>query len=165
MKRAVPVVLVAALLLLAARTVQCSEPDTLRGRVVTVLDGDTLDVLVDQRPVRVRLWGIDAPEKDQAFGQKSKESLSTCAFGRPVAVTVRGKDRYDRALGTVFAGAIDCNRRQVHAGMAWWYQKYAPQAADLAADEARARNARVGLWVDPAPVPPWAFRAAKRGPR
>jgi len=149
--------MLAAVLLLAALQARA---DPLAGRVVGVTDGDTLTVLVDRRPVKVRLHGIDAPEKAQAFGARSKQALSTLAFGKDAAVDVRDTDRYGRLVAVVTVAGRNVNREQVRAGMAWWYRKYAPDDRELQALEADARKARRGLWADRAPVPPWEFRRA-----
>ena len=137
------------------------------GKVVRVLDGDTFELLVDQRPVRIRVTGIDAPEKDQPFGQQSRQSLASMVDNNPVAVLVRGKDRYGRTLGTVYAKictpapcrSVYVNTEQVKAGMAWAY-RFHGQAVDPAMLklETQARSERVGLWSAPNAVEPWKWR-------
>ncbi|HGV2041717.1 TPA: thermonuclease family protein [Escherichia coli] len=137
------------------------------GKVVRVLDGDTFELLVDQRPVRIRVTGIDAPEKDQPFGQRSRQSLAGMVDNNPVAVLVRGKDRYGRTLGTVYAKictpapcrSVYVNAEQVKAGMAWAY-RFHGQAVDPAMLklETQARSERVGLWSVPHAVEPWKWR-------
>jgi micrococcal nuclease len=136
--------------------------ETIEGKVVAVADGDTVTVLVDRVQVKVRLWGIDAPEKAQAFGQRSREHVSSLVFGRQVRVEVWGRDRYDRTLGRIYVDATDVNLQMVRAGMAWWYQKYSPKAQDIEVAEQQARSAKLGLWRDVDPQPPWEFRKAKR---
>jgi len=142
-----------------------AEADELRGKVVGISDGDTATVLVAGAPVKVRLWGIDAPEKAQAFGQRSKQALSDLAFGKEIVVEVRGHDRYGRTLGLLRVGGLHVNHAMVRAGMAWWYQQYAPKALDLQAAELAARKAGVGLWRDVAPEAPWLFRRTQREAR
>ncbi|HHJ0705155.1 thermonuclease family protein [Escherichia sp. Ec20190506] len=138
------------------------------GKVVRVLDGDTFELLVDQRPVRIRVTGIDAPEKDQPFGQRSRQSLAGMIDGNPVAVRVKGKDRYGRTLGAVYAKicapsapcrAVYVNAEQVKTGMAWAY-RFHGQAVDPAMLklETQARSERVGLWSAPNAVEPWKWR-------
>ena len=142
---------------------QCANAtEVLRGRVVAIADGDTLTLLVGTQQVKVRLLGIDAPEKKQAFGTRSRQELSDCAFGKEVVVTSKGSDRYKRVLGDVAVNGESCNLRQVSAGMAWWYRKYSPNEKTLEAAEAKARQAKRGLWVDPLPTPPWEFRHAPK---
>jgi endonuclease YncB( thermonuclease family) len=132
--------------------------DTTTGRVVGISDGDTLTVLRDREQVKVRLVEIDAPEKAQAFGEKSKQSLSELCFDKPATLTETGKDRYGRTLARVQCDGIDSNAEQVRRGMAWVYRKYAPKDSPLYAVEAQAKAARRGLWADDAPVPPWEWR-------
>ncbi|HGA7067000.1 TPA: thermonuclease family protein [Salmonella enterica subsp. enterica serovar Saintpaul] len=137
------------------------------GKVGRVLDGDTFELLVDQQPVRIRVIGIDAPEKDQPFGKQSRQSLASMVDGNPVAVLVRGKDRYGRTLGTVYAKicppapcrSVYVNAEQVKAGMAWAY-RFHGQAVDPAMLklETQARSERVGLWSAPNAVEPWKWR-------
>ena len=140
----------------------------LAGRVVGVADGDTLTVLDSQNMQhKIRLGGIDAPEKKQPFGNRSKEALSDCAFGKSVVVEWDKTDRYQRKVGKVIASGIDCNLRQLKLGMAWHYKKYAGEQSQgdkvtYAKSEDVARGARTGLWTDSAPVAPWDFRAETR---
>lgn len=135
------------------------------GQVVGVTDGDTITVLDDQRTQhKIRLAGIDAPEKAQAFGQQSKEHLSSLVFGRRVTVEAEKQDRYRRTVGKVVIDGRDANLAMVVAGMAWHYKKYedeqTPSDRLLYADaEQGARDARLGLWRDAQPTPPWDFRA------
>lgn len=138
------------------------------GAVVGVADGDTVTVL-DASLVqhKVRLAGIDAPEKGQAFGARSKQSLSDCAFGRRARVEGEKIDRYGRLVGKVLVGGVDCNLRQVQAGLAWHYKQYEreqsfPDKLAYAKAEERAREERAGLWRDAAPQPPWDYRRERR---
>lgn len=137
--------------------------DVLEGKVVGVTDGDTVTVLVDRREIKVRVAGIDAPEKKQAFGQRSKEHLSDCAFGKAVSVQWNKSDRYGRTIGKVTAGGVDCGLRQIQDGLAWHYKAYAKEqsAIDRAAyseGESQAVSRKAGLWIQPNPTPPWEFR-------
>jgi endonuclease YncB( thermonuclease family) len=140
----------------------------LMGRVVGVADGDTITVLDDQRVQhKIRLAGIDAPEKSQAFGQRSKAFLSSLVFSKPVVVETQKTDRYGRTVGKVLVGDRDANLALVVAGMAWHYKKYETEqsASDrmiYASAEQDARVARQGLWADPSAMPPWEWRAQKR---
>lgn len=131
------------------------------GRVVGVTDGDTVKVLCDGVETKVRLDQIDAPERNQAFGTKSKEALSHLVFDRTVRVESSGTDRYGRTLGTLWIGETDANREMVRLGYAWAYRKYLRDDALLEV-EASAQSARRGLWADKAPIPPWEFRKASR---
>ena len=150
---------------------------TLVGRVVAVADGDSITVL-DAAKARhkVRLAAIDAPEKGQAFGNRSKQHLSDLLFQREVSVQWRKRDRYGRIVGKVMVQSPDCpscpknldvGQAQLSVGLAWWYRQRAnEQSPDIRgryeSEELEARARRVGLWRDPAPVPPWDFRRAKR---
>lgn len=157
--------LLLGLLILAASAAQADL--WLEGRVVGVADGDTLTLLESAgragRPVmhRVRLAGIDAPERGQAFGRQAKRSLAELVYGKQVRVEIRDRDQYGRLVGRVFVGALDVNREQLRRGLAWVYRHYNADPDDLAA-EAEARQARRGLWVEAHPVPPWEFRASRR---
>ena len=145
----------------------CVQAADLRGRVVAVSDGDTVTVLdAERHQYKVRLAGIDAPEKAQAFGQASKISLSDQIFGREVAVSWEKKDRYGRIIGKISVDQRDVCLEQIRRGMAWHYKQYArDQAPDdrgaYAEAEVAARAARAGLWHDLAPVPPWEWRHKK----
>lgn len=132
------------------------------GKVVRVRDGDSIVVRRGGVGVEVRLDGIDCPELDQAFGRKAKSFTSGLAFGKPVRLAGKGKDRYDRDLAEVFLpDGRSLNRELVAAGLAWWYRKYSTDRT-LEALEQTARKSRRGLWADLNPVPPWDFRAAGR---
>lgn len=141
-----------------------SGANELAGRVVGVLDGDTIDVLTPAKEqVRVRLMGIDAPEKAQAFGQSSKQALADLVFSREVTIEWKKKDRNGRTVGKVLVNGRDANLRMVELGMAWHYKQYANEQtpadrALYAQAEERARTTKAGLWADPSPVPPWEFR-------
>lgn len=132
------------------------------GRVVGIADGYTISVLVGVEPRRVRLAGIDAPEKGQPFSQRARQATSQLVFGRTVRVIVRGQDRHGRTLGEVLLpDGTSVNERLVEDGWAWHYTSYS-KGKRLAEREADARRSRRGLWVDPQPVPPWEFRTANR---
>lgn len=153
--------------LLACIGAQAAE---LRGRVVGITDGDTVTVLDDDLVQhKVRLAGIDAPERGQPFGDASKRSLSAPVFNQVVTVVWHKRDRYGRLVGVVRVqpSGVDVGLAQVRAGMAWHYTAYATE--QLPADrqlygeaEAQARDARVGLWRDLNAVPPWEHRRALR---
>lgn len=148
---------------------------SLSGRVVAVADGDSLTVL-DANKVRhkVRLAAIDAPEKGQAFGNRSKQHLSDLVFHKEVTVEWRKRDRYQRIIGKVMVRSPDCpdcpknldvGQAQLSVGLAWWYRQHAHEQSPgdrgrYEFEEREARARRVGLWRDPAPLPPWRFRKA-----
>jgi micrococcal nuclease len=129
-------------------------------RVVGIADGDTITVLtVDRTQQRIRLNGIDAPETGQDFGSRAKEAASELAFGKMVTIEPLGADRYGRNVANVtLPDGRMLNRELVRQGMAWWYRKYAPNDAELANLEAKARTSESGLWSQPNPIPPWDWR-------
>ena len=152
-------VLLAACLLVA----QLSFAAELTGLVVGVSDGDTITVLVDKTPYKIRLAGIDAPESRQAFGQASKQHLSALVFKKSVTVLWDKKDRYGRPLGKVMVDGTDVCLEQIKAGVAWHYKRYASEQpaqdrADYAAAEDKAKGERIGLWSDAQPNAPWDWR-------
>lgn len=135
-----------------------ADPSTvIEGKVISISDGDTLEVLRDNETFKVRLEGIDAPEKGQAFSAQSKKLLSELCFGRPVTVIVKEKDRYGRLVGRVIASGADTSERMVAEGLAWHFLKYSSDPR-LAALEVDARDRRRGLWGGEQPVPPWDYR-------
>ena len=142
--------------------------ETVIGRVVGVADGDTLTVLdADYVQNKIRLAGIDAPEKKQPFGNRSKQSLSDLAFDKTVTVETTKRDRYGRQIGKVLVDGRDVNLIQVEQGMAWFYREYQREQSrndqklyESAEDGAKAQKR--GLWLDPEPVAPWDFRKNRR---
>ena len=129
------------------------------GLVVSVLDGDTIEVLHNTRPERVRLSGIDRPENGQAFGSRAKQAASALVCGKDVILQTHGQDKYRRTLGDVFLlDGTHVNHELVKGGWCWWFRKYAPEDTVLEGLEQKAREAKQGLWADPAPVPPWEWR-------
>ncbi len=130
-------------------------------RVVSVHDGDTLRA-IDQGKVerKVRLVGIDAPEIGQAFGTKARDGLAAMVKGKSVEVHADSEDRYGRTLARLVVEGQDVNRQMVLDGLAWHFTRYSNDER-LAAAEREARAAQRGLWRDPAPVPPWEWRASE----
>ena len=127
----------------------------LSGQVVKISDGDTITILTQEKQqVKVRLYGIDAPEKKQPYGQKSKQFLSNLIAGRSVEIQEKGKDRYKRVLGIVYLDGRDINEQMVLNGYAWAYVKY---SKIYASQELKARSQNLGLWRDK-PIPPWEWR-------
>ncbi len=144
-------------LLFCLATVAAHAAD-ITGRVVGVADGDTITVLdAGHGLTKIRLHQIDAPEKKQDYGQRSKQSLSELAYGKQVRVEGFDTDKYGRTVGKVWVNGKDVNLEQVKRGMAWVYEKYAHDPAYFAA-ERTAKTGRVGLWNQPNPTPPWEYR-------
>jgi endonuclease YncB( thermonuclease family) len=132
------------------------------GKLVKVLDGDTVDVMHDGKAERIRLAQIDCPEKGQPFGQAAKQYVLDVAALKIVTVQVETVDRYGRTVGEVFLpDGANLNKQIVGAGFAWQYKKYSKDSeyADL---EVKARASRLGLWQEEGPVPPWEWRKGKR---
>ncbi|MDH5534879.1 MAG: thermonuclease family protein [Betaproteobacteria bacterium] len=145
----------------------------LRGTVVGVADGDTVTVLDRARTQhKVRLAGVDAPERRQAFGERARQHLATLVFGKDVVVVWQKRDRYGRIVGQVLAPdcschacakSLDAGLALVGAGLAWHYKQYEneqdPEDRQRYADaEEAARRSHVGLWRDTSPIAPWIFR-------
>jgi endonuclease YncB( thermonuclease family) len=137
------------------------------GRVVGVSDGDTITVLDDAKTRhKIRFAGIDAPEKGQAFGEQSKQSLSAPVFQKRVEAYCHKKDRYGPEVCTVFASLRDVGLEQIRAGMAWHYKEHQHEQTTqdrlmYRDEEESAKASRVGLWKGPKPVPPWTWRREK----
>ena len=145
----------------------CASAETLTGRVVAVTDGDTITVL-DAANVqhKIRLAGIDCPEKNQPHGQAAKQSISDQVFDREVRVVSDKRDRYGRVVGQVWVSGADANLEQIRRGLAWHYKQYQneqPLDDRLAYTRAEddARTAGRGLWVDAEPIAPWDWRRRK----
>jgi len=152
--RRLPLIVVFAML-----AAQAAHADVLSGRVLQVAEGDTLTILdADKQQHRIRLADIDAPEKTQRFGTRSRRSLAELCAGKVAEVEDRGLDRYGSTLGWVMCAGINANGEQVRRGMAWVYVQYAPPTSALYTLEADARLARRGLWRHRRPVPPWVWR-------
>lgn len=148
------------LYLFAALSVVAS---TITGKVVSVADGDTITVLDDTKTQhKIRLWGIDAPESRQDYGQRAKQAMSDMVYSKTVTVDVQDVDRYKREVGKVYQDGKYVNLEMIKLGLAWWYQQYAHNATDLRDAEATARAGKVGLWSRPDAVAPWDFRKGKR---
>lgn len=136
--------------------------ESIGGLVVGVADGDTLTVLdADKVQHKIRLAEIDAPEKSQPFGQRSKQSLSDLCFKREAQVHVQDRDRYGRVVGRVSCDGIDANAEQVRRGMAWVYDRYVADKR-LYSIQSSSRLAKSGLWADDSPTKPWEWRKANR---
>jgi endonuclease YncB( thermonuclease family) len=150
----------------------------LTGKVVRVIDGDTIHVVRNDHLYKIRLGGIDAPESGQPYGDASKQYLAKLVADKSVKIEILKRDRYDRLIGKVWVQPQDCtscaetldtNHAQILAGMAWWYEYYAKDQSpedrgryQSAEEEARGRG--WGLWQDAHPVPPWDWRRGARAP-
>ena len=132
-----------------------------RGDVVRILDGDTVEVLdAAKQTHRVRLANIDAPERRQAFGEVARQALATMAYRQKIEVIDKGGDQYGRRIGVLMLNGRDLNAAMIGQGLAWVYARYNSDPS-LPALEQKARAARIGLWADQNPIPPWQFRHAR----
>ena len=132
------------------------------GKVVGISDGDTITIIdTSNSRYRIRLDRIDAPERRQPFGEKSKQYLSSLIFGKQVKIEYQKKDRYGRILGVVFCDNQEINLVMVQHGMAWHYSYY-DKTEHYAVAEREARRKKIGLWGDPNPINPYDFRKRKR---
>ena len=140
-----------------------AEVQEFTGWVVSVSDGDILTVLHQGKPERIRLHGIDCPEKRQAFGKRAKQLTSRLTYEKEVTATVFEEDRYGRSIADVMLpdGRV-LNHELVKADMCWWYRKYAPENEALEQLEQEAREAKRGLWAEANPIPPWEWRVARK---
>ena len=142
--------------------------EILTGRVTGISDGDTLTLVdVSEVQFKIRLSGIDSPEKGQAFGHFCKHNLSDLAYGRAVQIDWQKLDRYGRIIGKVLVDEQDINLEQVRRGCGWHYKKYQNEQSSndrlsYSAAEESARKDKVGLWADIEPVPPWIWRTTAK---
>ncbi len=149
---------------LPAFGVECS----LSGKVVSITDGDTIKILTsDKQQYKIRLAGIDAPEKGQPYSKAAKKQLSKWIAKKNVCIQSDKKDRYGRVVGKVLLGEADVNYSMVAAGYAWHYKKYAREQHPLdsqayAQAEIEARSDVIGLWQEPDPIAPWEWRKGNR---
>ena len=127
-------------------------------------DGDSIDVRRGDTTLRIRLHGIDAPEKTQPYSNVARRRTEELAGGRVVRVDVEDRDRYDRIVARVFVDGEDLSLVLVREGLAWHYRHYSSDPR-LAYYELGARQKRLGLWQDPDPEPPWTFRKRQRQSR
>ena len=159
--------LILLLIVIPALAFARSEPFQLAGQVVRIVDGDTLVVETAGHRQKVRLAGIDAPERNQPWGEASTRELRRQLAGRAVIVEWHKKDRWGRLIGVVRLNDNDMNLHQVDRGLAWHYKRYQKEQSpsdrqDYSAAESQARDARRGLWSDPDPIPPWEWRKPHR---
>lgn len=144
-----------------------SKNDWIAGKVVKVSDGDTVQVLEESEGKsvlhKIRLAGIDAPEKSQPFGSRARQALAELVAGKLVQVEVLSKDRYGRLVGRIWVGKEEVNSKMVSAGWAWYYRQFRKTLPEEMQDqleefETLAKEKKRGLWTDSQPTAPWEFR-------
>ncbi len=156
------------LALFLALAAQVALAETIEGKVVRVADGDTLTIRTSQpQDYRIRLSGIDAPEKGQPFGNRSKQNLAQLALNKPALADCYKTDKYRRKVCRVAVEGRDVDLEQVRVGAAWWYRLYAKEQTvaerrEYGEAEDQARAAKLGLWREQKPMPPWEWRAEKK---
>ncbi|GAB1235163.1 thermonuclease family protein [Ferrigenium sp. UT5] len=136
-----------------------AQAETFDAKVIAVLDGDTVLVLRDQQKIKARLLAIDAPEKTQPYGRRSRRSLCELVCKRDVRLETQAVDQYKRLLATLYVDGRNINQEQVRRGMAWEYSHHHADQTYLALQQ-EAQQARRGLWADAEPTPPWQWRRA-----
>lgn len=156
-RRLITIALLAALLPLWAAA------DPFTGQCTSVSDGDTITVQSGRQEVKVRLHGIDCPEKDQPGGKEAKAYTERAVLHKSVVIHPTDTDRYGRTVAWVVVGGQSLNAFLVAEGHAWWYQKYAPRERSLGEYQSQAQKARRGLWAKPNPIPPWDWRKKDKG--
>ena len=157
--------LLAVVLLLGTLGARSSGPPAgteLHGKVVHVMDGDSMTLRTDDGNVGVRTFGVDCPERGMPFSARAKTFTSGLVGNRDVTVVVHDVDRYGRIVGDVkLADGRSLGRELLREGLAWYYRRYANDP-DYEKLESDARAAKRGLWSEPSPIPPWKFRADRR---
>ena len=142
---------------------QNSSP-VLVGTVTKIVDGDTIDIQLSSGPIRVRLHGVDTPERGQPWGKESTAALSVLVMGKEVDIEPFSQDRYERMIGIVYRGDLNVNLELIKHGHAWAYRRYIRKKdSALCINEAAARTAKKGLWALPKEqqVAPWEWRRKK----
>lgn len=139
------------------------DPPQFTTRITRVADGDSVSVRLGRETVRIRLWGIDAPESDQPWGEEATVRAREALLGQRVTFVWHDTDRYGRRVcEVILRDGENFNEALVREGLAWWYRYFAPDADHLRDAQLEAMDARRGLWEDPGPVAPWDWRRRDR---
>ena len=164
MKKFNRIVLVVVFSIALLATTSCAN-ESYQAKVVSVSDGDTIKVLKNGKQLRIRLYGIDTPERGQAFGRKATHFTANRVAVKIVTVIHMDTDRYGRTVALVKSSndSETVNEALVRNGFAWVYPKYcrANFCSDWLTHERNARSKRIGLWLEPNPMPPWEYRRRK----
>lgn len=150
------------MLLMSLLIITFSFANTIKGKVIKVSDGDTITILKNNEKTKIRLYGIDAPEKAQSYGIKSLDVLNKMIFNKIVEVEVKNKDRYGRLVGVIYFNNTNINLHMIETGNAWWYKQYAKNEIEYKKAEERAKERKVGLWNGSNFISPWEYRKNKR---
>lgn len=152
-----------SLFLLIVLIVSCNPAtDKIVGEVVRVADGDTFTVrtITDQQ-IKIRLYGIDAPERGQDFSNKSRQLLNDLCYGKEVTIEDKGTDQYGRTLGIAYIGDLNINEEMVKNGLAWYYN-YSIDNSRLESLEKEAQEKKLNVWSMKNPISPYEYRKSKR---
>jgi micrococcal nuclease len=151
----------ACLILCLAAPVAAGQTPPWRGVVLDVLDGDSLIIRRGRHPYEIRLYGIDAPEYNQPWGQAAKRRTMRLK-GKRVKVHAIDFDRHKRMIAKITTpDGEDLGLELIRAGLAWWYKRYSPNETAYKNAQRQARHAKRGLWAEPNPIPPWKWRRGK----
>jgi endonuclease YncB( thermonuclease family) len=155
--------LICAFALLYVTCADTSKAQTYEGKVIKVIDGDSINIMYEGKPLRIRLAEIDAPERGQPFGKKSKEALANYVAGKEVQVVEIDIDRYKRIVGQVYLGNLWVNGALVRGGYVYVYPKYAT-SKQLYEYETEAQESKAGIWNLPESerIKPWVWRKRKK---
>ena len=143
---------------------QCNDRNTHSntGKIVKIIDGDTYDILLNGKLTRIRMYGVDAPEKGMDFYKVSKNYLGKLCQEKEIRVECVSKDKYGRLIARSFLpNGNELGKEMIKAGLAWHFKKYSGDV-DLASSEETARSQRMGLWSMDYPIPPWEYRKEKK---
>lgn len=145
------------------KSLKFKKGDAITGKVIAIIDGDTYDILLPgNEKVRIRMEGIDAPEKGMPFYKTSKKYLSDLCFKKEVTLQVTGKDKRGRTLAFSYIDdSIELSHEMIKAGLAWHYKEYNTDT-DLSELEIKARNSKIGIWSNENPMPPWINKELHR---
>jgi endonuclease YncB( thermonuclease family) len=134
--------------------------DSISGKVISIIDGDTYDIILKgNRTIRIRMEGIDAPEKGMPFYKVSKKFLSDLCYNKNVSIYITGEDDYNRFLARTYLNkSTELGQEMIKAGFAWHFKKYSSDTI-LSRLEIEARNQKRGLWIDERPMAPWTNRS------
>lgn len=151
------------ILIMTLFIVTLSFATTIKGKVIKVADGDTITILEENGDkMRVRFYGIDAPEKKQNYGIKSLDVLKDLIDKKEVEIEVKDKDQYGRVVGIVYYDKKNINLYMLETGNAWWYKQYSKHNIEFKTAEEKAKLEKLGLWKEKNPTPPWIYRKEKR---